>query len=634
MCGSKYLKKGWELSARPFFPSFYCLPFAICRFWEQNCQRIGGKRIAFESFPPIGAIHELPTNMPIPIFRKTSTPTTSQGGGDGSSSSSPKPTNLFQCIKQETESQFLRIFVIGSVSGISSAALLVIINIGAGTANMGYVNFRIFMLFLIGMALFFYSKRHVLNEARVIFERLTSRICQRQIDKLRHADMQDLENMGRGEIYSRITKELATITHFSPLVVDAAQGAVLVGFSLIYLYVLSKMAFLLIIGSTILASFFFLLKQREITSHTEQSTQREVELFNGLTHVLDGFKEIKLDRAKNNALMGHITNLAEQTRELKIKSGLASNFYLIFSQISLYMMLGTVVFVLPHFSPTFPESVIKTTVAILFMMGSLEQMVGILPHYANINVAVRNIYALEDELDRIDERNRGLYLDENMGFQEFQKIGFDGILFHYRDTYGQPLFSVGPLHFHIEAQETVFIVGGNGSGKSTFIKVLTGLYFPESGSIQIDDRNISFRNYAAYRNLFGGVLSDFHLFDRLYGQEEVDEDRLNEWLRIMQLDDKTSFVDGRFTNLDLSSGQRARLALITTLMEDKPVYVLDEWAAAQDPEFRQYFYEVILADLKKEGKTTIVVSHDDRYFHIPDRILKMEYGQIVESEKS
>jgi putative pyoverdin transport system ATP-binding/permease protein len=576
--------------------------------------------------------------MPVPIFRKTSTSThsttISQGEGDGASGPSAKPTNLFRCISQETENQFWGLFMIGSVSGISSAALLAIINIGAETANMGYVNFRIFLLFLIGMALFFYSKRHVMNQSRIIFENLTSKICKRQIDKLRHAHMQDLEKMGQSEIYSRITKELDTITHFSPIVVDAAQGAVLVSFSLVYLYVLSKMTFLLMIGATVLGSFFFLFKQKEITTYTEQSTQKEIELFTGLSHILDGFKEIKLDQAKNNALMNYITQLADQTKELKIKSGLASNFYFIFSQISLYLMLGAVVFVLPHFSPTYPEVVIKTTVAILFMMGSLEHMVGVLPHYANINVAVRNIYALEDELDRIDERHRGVNLNGSTDFRGFQKIGFDSIFFHYKDAFEQPLFSIGPLNFHIDANETVFIIGGNGSGKSTFIKVLTGLYFPESGSIQIDDRNVSYSNFAAYRNLFGGVLSEFHLFDRLYGLEEVDEVKLNEWLKIMQLDHKTSFVDGRFTSLDLSSGQRARLALITTLMEDKPVYVLDEWAAAQDPEFRQYFYEVILADLKKAGKTVLVVSHDDRYFHIPDRILKMEYGKIVESEKA
>jgi len=150
----------------------------------------------------------------------------------------------------------------------------------------------------------------------------------------------------------------------------------------------------------------------------------------------------------------------------------------------------------------------------------------------------------------------------------------------------------------------------------------------------VDGEQITYAQYGAYRNLYGGVLSDFHLFDRLYGLPHVDEARLNHLLKIMQLDRKTSYLDGRFTNLDLSTGQRARLALVTALMEDKPVYILDEWAAAQDPEFRQHFYEVLLGEMKRAGKTVLVVSHDDRYFHIPDRVLKMEYGQIAQVTKT
>ena len=361
------------------------------------------------------------------------------------------------------------------------------------------------------------------------------------------------------------------------------------------------------------------------------ATQKEVELFEGLSHILDGFKEIKLNRAKNADLMGHIYEMSGDARDLNVRGALASNFNFVFSQICFYTLLGTIVFVLPHFVPTYPEVAIKTTMAILFMMGSLEQMVGVLPHYANIRVAIDNLYKLEDELDQIDERKRGIDLNSSVDFVGFEEIRFEQIFFHYIDASDQQLFSIGPLDFSLRAGETVFVIGGNGSGKSTMIKVLTGLYLPDSGAIRIDDRLVPFAQYAPYRDLFGGVLNDFHLFDRLYGQENIDEDRLNEWLRIMQLDDKTSFIDGSFTNIDLSTGQRARLALIATLMEDKWIYILDEWAAPQDPEFRQYFYEVILADLKKAGKTVVVVSHDDRYFHIPDRILKMEYGQLVET---
>jgi putative ATP-binding cassette transporter len=563
--------------------------------------------------------------MPIPRIKRQLA-TDSHGGARAD-----QPISLLQFVRQETNENYYGLFAIGSLSGISSAILLVIINVGAETADMGYVNFRIFMLFLIGMAIFVYCKRHVMNECSRIFGKVTNTIYLRQIDKLSRANMQDLEKMGESVIYSRLTKELDNIWFFAPLVADALQGAVMVIFSLFYLYYLSKMALLLLVGVTIFAGFFFLHKQKEITSYVAAATQKEVELFEGLSHILDGFKEIKLNRAKNAALMGHIYDMSGDARDLNVRSGLASNFYFVFSQICFYTLLGTIVFVLPHFVPTYPEVAIKTTMAILFMMGSLEQMVGVLPHYANIRVAIDNLYKLEDELDQIDERNRGIDLDSSVDFVGFEEIRFEQIFFHYRDAADQQLFSIGPLDFSLRAGETVFVIGGNGSGKSTMIKVLTGLYLPDSGAIRIDDRLVPFAQYAPYRDLFGGVLNDFHLFDRLYGQEDIDEDKLNEWLRIMQLDDKTAFIDGRFTNIDLSTGQRARLALIATQMEDKSIYILDEWAAPQDPEFRQYFYEVILADLKKAGKTVVVVSHDDRYFHIPDRILKMEYGELVET---
>jgi putative pyoverdin transport system ATP-binding/permease protein len=464
--------------------------------------------------------------MPIPRIKR-------QSATDPGGRRPEQAVSLWQFVRQETNENYYGLFAIGSLSGISSALLLVIINIGAETADMGYVNFRFFMLFLIGMALFVYCKRHVMNECSRIFGKVTNTIYLRQVDKLSRANMQDLEKMGESVIYSRLTKELDNIWFFAPLVADAFQGAVMVAFSLFYLYYLSKVALLLLVGVTIFAGFFFLHKQKEITSYVAAATQKEVDLFEGLSHILDGFKEIKLNRSKNNALMNHIYGMAGDARDLNVRSGLASNFYFVFSQICFYALLGSIVFVLPHFVPTYPEVAIKTTMAILFMMGSLEQMVGVLPHYANIRVAIDNLYRLEDELDLIDERNRGIDLDSSADFTNFEEIRFEEMFFHYRDAADQQLFSIGPLDFSLRAGETVFVIGGNGSGKSTMIKILTGLYLPDSGAIRIDDRLVPLAHYAVYRDLFGGVLNDFHLFDRLYGVAAYyatgQQDRFRRW---------------------------------------------------------------------------------------------------------
>jgi putative ATP-binding cassette transporter len=202
-------------------------------------------------------------------------------------------------------------------------------------------------------------------------------------------------------------------------------------------------------------------------------------------------------------------------------------------------------------------------------------------------------------------------------------------MFHYYHRDKSPLFSVGPIDMTIRRGEVVFVVGGNGSGKSTLMKLLTGLYYPESGRILVDGKPVMRSDYPDYRELFSIIFTDFHLFERLYGIDEYDEEMIHRLLKQMELDRKTDFVDGAFTNIQLSTGQRKRMAMITALLEDKPVYVFDEWAADQDPTFREYFYNEQLKKMKESGKTIIAVSHDDRFFHFADRVLKMDFGRFV-----
>jgi putative ATP-binding cassette transporter len=175
----------------------------------------------------------------------------------------------------------------------------------------------------------------------------------------------------------------------------------------------------------------------------------------------------------------------------------------------------------------------------------------------------------------------------------------------------------------------LFITGRNGSGKSTFLKLLTGLYHTDNADcVQVDGENLQAADYPAYRELFSIVFSDFHLFDRLYGLVDVSDDEINGWLSKLDLAHKTRFENGTFTQTDLSTGQRKRLAFIAAVVQHRPLLVLDEFAADQDPAFRQRFYEEILPELRAQGQTIIAVSHDDRYFHLADRVLHMETGQL------
>jgi putative ATP-binding cassette transporter len=276
--------------------------------------------------------------------------------------------------------------------------------------------------------------------------------------------------------------------------------------------------------------------------------------------------------------------------------------------------------------PTYGAVVLMTTAAILFIIGPLQMVVQAAPVFQRATAALGNLYDLEA---RLDDALRDRAAAAPKDFRGFASIHLDHAGFTYRGTGDERNgFAVGPLSLDIQRGETIFIVGGNGSGKTTTLKMLTGLYLPQRGTITVDRELIDSGNVQGYRELFSTVFSDFHLFDRLYGLEGVDEARVAGILDEMGLAAKTRYENGRFTVLNLSTGQRKRLALAVCLLEDREVLVFDEWAADQDPHFRQHFYEDVLRELKARGKTIIAATHDDRYWHVADRVLRLEYGAL------
>jgi putative ATP-binding cassette transporter len=206
------------------------------------------------------------------------------------------------------------------------------------------------------------------------------------------------------------------------------------------------------------------------------------------------------------------------------------------------------------------------------------------------------------------------------------------VVFSYMDKSSEAVFRVGPLNFTLHSGDIVFISGGNGSGKSTFLKLLAGLYEPDSGELLLDGVRVDDTNRDAYRALIAAIFVDYHLFQRLYGIADPGPGEINRLLTQFRLTDKTRLTGGEFSTLDLSGGQRKRLALIVSLLEKRPILLLDEWTADQDPDFRRKFYDELLPDLKQAGETVVVITHDDRYLaelDLPARKLRMDEGRFV-----
>jgi putative ATP-binding cassette transporter len=283
-------------------------------------------------------------------------------------------------------------------------------------------------------------------------------------------------------------------------------------------------------------------------------------------------------------------------------------------------------YVWPKFAEVNAETLSAYVLTIFYLMSPLDQIMGWLPMMAWASTSVAQIEKLGLMLDEQEAENT-----KAAPFHAWEQIELAGISHTYRREGRAHDFVLGPIDLALCPGEVVFIIGGNGSGKTTLAKLLIGLYAPHSGEIRLDGRPITAADREGYRQLFSVVFDGAVVFDHLWGLKASDlDERGREYLRQLEIDHAVTLTDGVFSTTSLSRGQRKRLALVTAYLEDRPIYVFDEWAADQDPTFRKVFYLRMLPELKRRGKTVVAITHDDRYFDCADRIVKLEEGKLVE----
>jgi putative ATP-binding cassette transporter len=248
----------------------------------------------------------------------------------------------------------------------------------------------------------------------------------------------------------------------------------------------------------------------------------------------------------------------------------------------------------------------------------------LLPYLIRAKISANHMVTLKNELEIFGTAPEFQY-DDILEIN-FNKLNLKKMQFHYEED--DTSFCIGPITLEIEKGDVIFIYGSNGSGKTTFINCLLGLNSITLGLFTVNNMDIN-NNAFKYKSLFAVVFSDFYLFDELYGIDNFNFKKWQEYLKLFELEGVVTIKDNCFSTINLSTGQRKRLALISALMEEKPILVLDEWAADQDPYFRKRFYTVIIPELKKQHITVIAITHDDKYYHLADKLYKMEYGQLL-----
>lgn len=366
------------------------------------------------------------------------------------------------------------------------------------------------------------------------------------------------------------------------------------------------------------------------------SREARAELFERFRSLTDGLKELIMHRARREEFINQeVREAAEFYRETNLKATRLQALLGVWTQISLYSLIGFLIFLLPSFEAIAPETLTGYIVAILYVMGPISSILGTAPTLERGQVALENIERLGISLDvgLEDVQTRAMV---NIKPGPGPLVQWNNVVFSYGEGNGVDTpFTLGPISLELYPGELVFIIGGNGSGKSTFVKVLAGLYQPIQGDMRLSGTMITDENREWYREHFSVIFSDFHLFKKLLGQSDSQVGTLvPEYLRMLHLDQKITVQDRTFSTLDLSQGQRKRLALVTAYLEDRSIYVFDEWAADQDPQYKEIFYKTLLPDLRARGKSVIVITHDDRYFHLGNQVIKLEDGKVVDHVKA
>lgn len=537
--------------------------------------------------------------------------------------------NFLKFLKTES-SEFRRpmvtaIIVAGIINGVGVAVAVRAVE----SVKPGRADIRTMLFFAACIVGYWISKEIVLNRTTTVLEQIIERLRLRILHKVRESDLLSFEAMDKGRIYATLASDAVGISTCAGMVINASSSLVMLVFTIALLAMLSMKALFMTVLLVGIIVMYYMRHSRRVNEHLGHAAVRENEFFSNLNGFLAGFKELKLNRDKRQDYFEQeLRQVVHATAEHRIEAGKALNHSLLIAHTYIFFTLAGIIFVLPVIAPAEANIIPILVPVILFSAGPLADVVSSIPALSKAEASISNIYQLEDEIDRsIASRPRDEAAVEIVSPRPaFQSLRCEGLTFQYPN--GRHAFKIQPTDFELPAGRIVFLVGGNGSGKSTLLKLLTGLYRPDAGRLLLNGEEIYDENVVKLREMFSPIFTDFHLFKRVLGQTKADEQRIRDLLARMELEGKTSIVGGQVTNLDLSTGQRKRLALVLSTLDDRPIHLFDEWAADQDPVFRKFFYEVLLRQMVAEGKTILAATHDDHYFHVADDVYMMEYGTL------
>ncbi len=514
--------------------------------------------------------------------------------------------------------------------GIASMSVIAIISdaIGNQLENMKYgaeyFFIAIFVLFIVGLSNDFLFVKMAVNVSYDIQVKMIRRVMATPLPQL--------ERIGLPKVIATLTADLETAEKFFHVLPALIINVVIVMFGIAYMAYLSIELLGIVLGFLALG-FFTIFCLLWHTKKDRVAIRETTDLMmSHFQRVVSGAKELALNDFRKYFFTRKIFSTSNVIRN---RSRRIFNFLVVveqWAQLLLFAMLGVIIFLTGDYLSLSMEVIAGYVITLLFLLEPIETIINSSDELVDARVAFDKIDSLQlTEVEGWDQIKRPETSDK-LNSSEI-KLTLESVEYSYRQGTDDKteILHIGPISSTFNPGEITLIIGGNGSGKSTLLKILCGLYPLDSGHIYLNDKMVAPDELEAFRNNFSIITADFCLFEEIIDANGnfCDDHIIHALLEKLKLSDVVTVKDGMLSRLDLSHGQRKRLALLQLYCENKQLVLLDEWAADQDPLFKEIFYNEILPTLKREGKTIIVVSHDDRYFDCADKVLKIEQGKLV-----